>query len=242
MDGRTNVEAAPHVKVRRIGGNIGAEISGVDLRKLSEADFATLQRAWYDHSMILMRGQTLSDDDLLAFSRRFGELDIHPTSRMAGHPEIIEIKKSEGDKRNFGGTWHTDQMFSPSPAMGTMLYAKQVPSAGGDTLYTNQYLAYESLSDGMKRLAETQKFYGMHYRGKTYDTGDFAAHLARAQELAAFGGFAQRRAQARKRGRLRGIGIANGVAIGQIAEPWSGTAAIRAKRGFHPGVPGSGPP
>ena len=56
------------------------------------------------------------------------------------------------DKKNFGGSWHTDQMFSPQPAMGTILYALEVPSAGGDTMFTNQYLAYESLSDGMKAL------------------------------------------------------------------------------------------
>jgi taurine dioxygenase len=64
---------------------------------------------------------------------------------MAEHPEILEIIKTPDDKKNFGGAWHTDQMFSPAPAMGTILYALEVPSAGGDTMFTNQYLAYESL-------------------------------------------------------------------------------------------------
>ena len=73
---------------------------------------------------------------------------------MADFPEILEIIKTPDDKKNFGGSWHTDQMFSPQPAMGTILYALEVPSAGGDTMFTNQYLAYESLSDGMKRLVE----------------------------------------------------------------------------------------
>ena len=68
------------------------------------------------------------------------------------YPEILEIIKTPEDKKNFGGSWHTDQMFSPQPAMGTILYALEVPSAGGDTMFTNQYLAYESLSDGMKAL------------------------------------------------------------------------------------------
>ena len=71
---------------------------------------------------------------------------------MADYPEILEIIKTPDDKKNFGGSWHTDQMFSPAPAMGTILYAQEVPSAGGDTMFTNQYLAYESLSDGMKAL------------------------------------------------------------------------------------------
>jgi taurine dioxygenase len=73
---------------------------------------------------------------------------------MEDHPEILAVIKRPTDKKNFGGSWHTDQMFSPSPAMGTMLYAKEVPSAGGDTMFTNQYLAYEALSDGMKRIAD----------------------------------------------------------------------------------------
>ena len=73
---------------------------------------------------------------------------------MADYPEILEVIKTPEDKKNFGGSWHTDQMFSPQPAMGTILYALEVPSAGGDTMFTNQYLVYESLSDGMKALCE----------------------------------------------------------------------------------------
>lgn len=72
---------------------------------------------------------------------------------MEEFPEILANIKRPTDKKDFGGSWHTDQMFSPTPAMGTMLYAKEVPSAGGDTMFTNQYLAYDSLSDGMKHLA-----------------------------------------------------------------------------------------
>ena len=87
------------------------------------------------------------------FARRWGEIHLHPFMQgMPDYPEILEIIKTPEDKKNFGGSWHTDQMFSPQPAMGTMLYALEVPSAGGDTMFTNQYLAYESLSDGMKAL------------------------------------------------------------------------------------------
>jgi taurine dioxygenase len=71
---------------------------------------------------------------------------------MPDYPEVLELVKKPTDKRNFGGDWHTDQMFAPEPALGTMLWAKQVPKAGGDTMFSNQYLAYESLSDGMKKL------------------------------------------------------------------------------------------
>lgn len=90
---------------------------------------------------------------MLTFARNFGPIHRHPfIAGMPDYPDVLELQKKEGDKRNFGGDWHTDQMFAPKPALGTMLWAKKVPEAGGDTLFTNQYLAYETLSDGMKAL------------------------------------------------------------------------------------------
>jgi len=77
---------------------------------------------------------------------------LNTVEGFLGEIEILEVIKTPEDKKNFGGSWHTDQMFSPAPAMGTILYALEVPSSGGDTMFTNQYLAYESLSDGMKAL------------------------------------------------------------------------------------------
>jgi taurine dioxygenase len=86
---------------------------------------------------------------------------------MPSHPEVLEIVKTPSDKKNFGGSWHSDQMFSPRPAMGTILYAKEVPSAGGDTLFANLYLAYESLSPGMRRMLDGLRAVsvGDHFKG-----------------------------------------------------------------------------
>ena len=115
---------------------------------------AEIRAALLDNLVICIRDQDITPAQQLAFARRWGDIHLHPFMEgMADYPEILAIIKQPTDKKNFGGSWHTDQMFSPSPAMGTMLYAKEVPSAGGDTLFTNQYLAYESLSDGMKALA-----------------------------------------------------------------------------------------
>lgn len=145
-----------HLDVQKFAGAGGAEVRGVDLSQdLSQEVLAEIRAALLDNLVIVFRDQDLTPERQLAFARRWGETHLHPFMQgMPDYPEILAIIKRPTDKKNFGGSWHTDQMFSPSPAMGTMLYAKQVPSAGGDTMFTNQYLAYESLSDGMKALAQ----------------------------------------------------------------------------------------
>ena len=153
MDGTTALSYGT-IHARRIAGALGAEISGIDLSlDLPDRMIEELRAALLDHLVIFFRDQTLTPRQQLAFARRWGEIHLHPFMvGMQDCPEVLEIRKTPADKRNFGGSWHTDQMFSPRPAMGTMLYAKQVPAAGGDTLYSNQYLAYDALSDGMKQM------------------------------------------------------------------------------------------
>lgn len=145
-----------HIEVERIAGSLGAEVQGVDLAQdLPDEVLAEIRQALLDNLVIFFRDQALTPERQLAFARRWGEIHLHPYMQgMEDYPEILEIKKTPADKKNFGGSWHSDQMFTAKPAMGTMLYAKEVPSAGGDTLWTNQYLAYESLSEGMRRMLD----------------------------------------------------------------------------------------
>ncbi|HUN41239.1 MAG TPA: TauD/TfdA family dioxygenase [Acetobacteraceae bacterium] len=142
------------ISVHCFAGALGAEVAGVDLSQpLSDDVLAEIRAALLDNQVIVFRDQTLTPAQQLAFARRWGEIHLHPFMQgMPDYPEILEVIKTPEDKKNFGGSWHTDQMFSPQPAMGTILYALEVPSVGGDTLFTNQYLAYESLSDGMKAM------------------------------------------------------------------------------------------
>jgi len=144
-----------HLTVEKFAGAGGADVTGVDLSQhVPDEVLAEIRAALLDNLVICIRGQDITPAQQLAFARRWGEIHLHPFMQgMPDHPEILAIIKKPADKKNFGGSWHTDQMFAPAPAMGTMLYAKQVPSVGGDTIFTNQYLAYESLSDGMKALA-----------------------------------------------------------------------------------------
>jgi len=143
------------LEIAPIAGALGAEINGVDLSEpLSNAQFDQIHQAFLDHHVIFFRGQDdLSPDAQKTFARRFGTLNTHPyVQGMAGHPELIEIIKEPEDKLNFGGGWHTDMSFEEQPALGSVLYAIEVPRVGGDTLFANQITAYEALSDGMKQM------------------------------------------------------------------------------------------
>ena len=157
MDGSTPVAQGPadyrHITVRRISGSLGAEVDGVNLAALDDAIFAELYDAWLRHHVVVLRDQDMTPEQYIAFAHRFGDIHHHPYMKgMDDYPDILEIVKEPGDAYTFGSTWHTDQMFNPQPAKATMLFAKETPSAGGDTLYANMHDAYDALSDGMKAM------------------------------------------------------------------------------------------
>lgn len=141
------------IEVKPISGALGAEIAGVDLSDdLSNEAFDAVHQAFLDHHVIFFRGQnSLTPEAHKAFGRRFGTLNVHPYVKgMADHPEIMEIIKEPEEKTNFGGGWHTDMSFLEEPALGSILHALEVPPYGGDTLWANQHMAYETLSEGLK--------------------------------------------------------------------------------------------
>ena len=144
------------MEIRRIAGALGAEIHGVDLsRPLSDEVVANVRRAWLEHLVVFFRDQPLSPEAFMAFARRIGKPVEYPFVRgIPGFPEIIEVKKLEHEKVNFGGVWHSDTSYLELPPMASMLLAREVPPHGGDTLFANMYLAFESLSDGMKKMLE----------------------------------------------------------------------------------------
>src|SRR5436305_4469988 len=143
------------MQVKRIAGALGAEVSGVDLRALTEGEVAEIRAAWLQHLVLFFRDQPLSPSDFLAFARRIGRPIEYPFVKgIPGFPEIVEVKKLEHEKVNFGGVWHSDTAYLEIPPMASMLLAREVPPQGGDTLFADMYLAYETLSDGMKRLLD----------------------------------------------------------------------------------------
>src|SRR6266851_4611067 len=144
------------MKIEPIAGALGAEISGVDLRvDLGAATVAAIRRALLDHLVIFFRDQDLTPAQLIAFAGRFGTLSRYPfVAGLADYPEVIEVAKLEHERVNFGGIWHSDTTYLERPPMGTLLLAREVPPAGGDTLFANMYLACETLSDGMRAMLE----------------------------------------------------------------------------------------
>ena len=144
------------IQIHPIAGALGAEISGADLsRALDDAAIATLRRAWLEHLVLFFRDQDLAPAQFLAFARRFGEVIEYPFVRgLDAFPEIIEVLKLPHERVNFGGIWHSDTAYLDVPPMASMLIAREVPPAGGDTLFANMYLAYETLSDGMRRILD----------------------------------------------------------------------------------------
>ncbi|BAT58114.1 alpha-ketoglutarate-dependent taurine dioxygenase [Variibacter gotjawalensis] len=144
------------IDVRPIAGNIGAEIHGIDLSgDVGERDIAAIRKAWLDHCVIFFRNQVLPPAQFLAFAKKFGDVVEYPFIKgIEGFPEIIPVVKLEHEKSNFGGVWHSDTSYLEKPPMATMLIAREVPPFGGDTLFANGYMAYETLSDGMKRLLD----------------------------------------------------------------------------------------
>src|SRR6266481_866341 len=159
---------------------LGAEIGGVDLKNIDASRFAAIKRAWHDHQVILVRGQTLGDQDLIAFSRRFGDLDWAPVQEtgrrfVEGLPEIYIVSNVMVDGEPIGSlgageaVWHTDMSYLDVPPMASMLYALEVPPAGGNTSFCSMYAVYDALPDGLKRRIAKLK---IKHDG-TYNSGGY---------------------------------------------------------------------
>jgi len=143
-------------EVRPLSGSVGAEILGIDLgNEPGHNVIAAIRQTWLEHGVVFFRDQDLPPAKFLAFAKRFGDVIEYPFIKgIEGFPEIIPVVKLEHETKNFGGIWHTDTAYLDKPPMATMLIAREVPPRGGDTLFANTYLAYETLSDGMKRMLE----------------------------------------------------------------------------------------
>src|SRR5579872_252738 len=160
--------------------SFGAQVRDVDLRTLDDQDFSRIYQAWLEHSVLLFRAQNLTDDDLIAFSSRFGGLDLAPIQEsgrrfVEGHPEIYVVSNVMENGVPIGSlgageaTWHTDMSYLVDPPKASMLYALEVPPTGGNTYFSSMYAAYESLPDELKRRIE-----GLQVKhDATYNSGGY---------------------------------------------------------------------
>jgi taurine dioxygenase len=159
---------------------LGVEVPISDLRTITDSGFAAIHRSWLDHLVILVRDQHLTDDDLIAFSRRFGDLDWAPVQEsgrrfVAGHPEIYVVSNVVENGVPIGSlgageaVWHTDMSYLEDPPKASILYALEIPPDGGNTYFCNMYRAYELLPDALKkRIANLE----LKHDG-TYNSGGY---------------------------------------------------------------------
>ena len=143
------------MRILPIAGALGADITGIDLaRPINEESFRAVHDALVRYGVIVIRDQSLTPHQQLAFVERFGPIHFHPhVSGIPDLPQVMEILKTEQDTTNFGAGWHTDQSFLAAPAMATCLYALELPDAGGDTLFACLRNGYRTLSPGLRKLA-----------------------------------------------------------------------------------------
>src|SRR5262249_37834026 len=158
---QTSARGSTPIGVTSTGAALGAEITGVDLNRLDEATFARLLQAWHDHSVLLVRGQQLSDQDLVTFSRRLGDLDWAPIQEngrrfVEGVPEIYIVSNVRVNGEAIGSlgdgeaVWHTDMSYLEVPPKASMLYALEVPASGGNTSFCTMYGVYDALPGRLK--------------------------------------------------------------------------------------------
>lgn len=145
-----------NLKINPVAGALGAEIAGVDLQgDLTAETVAAIRQAWLDHLVIFFRDQPLEPGRFLEVARLFGQPVEYPfVAGMEDFPQIIEVKKLEHERNNFGGIWHSDTVYLDEPPMASLLVARQVPPFGGDTLFANQYMAYDALSERYREILD----------------------------------------------------------------------------------------
>jgi taurine dioxygenase len=148
------VTAGTGIRIRKLTGPVAAEVDGADLNELDDDTFRVIHEALVDHGVVVFHGQDLTPEAHKALGRRFGELHTHPAAPgPEGHPEILLLRNSGKDK-TITEVWHSDVTCERRPPSVSILRAVELPECGGDTMWANQYLAYDRLSDGMKRMLE----------------------------------------------------------------------------------------
>jgi taurine dioxygenase len=145
-----------HIRVTPLATHVGAEISGIDLATPPGSPaLAEIRQALGEYGVVFFRDQQLSPEQHIVFAQCFGEIDVNRFfAAVPGYPMIAEVRKEPEQQRNIGNGWHTDHSYDEAPALGSMLYAREVPKTGGDTLFASMYAAYDALSEGLKSTLE----------------------------------------------------------------------------------------
>ena len=166
------------MNVQRLGGSCGAVVRGLDVtRPQSADDIEAILQLLDEHLVVAFADQAMNLDRLEAFTDELGGRDITPyIAAVDGRPHVIRVIKEPSDELNFANAWHTDLSYLPAPPAYTVLHAHDVPAAGGDTMWANQYLAYDTLPDSVKEQIADRR--ATHSAGMAYGTGGYLEAVA----------------------------------------------------------------
>jgi taurine dioxygenase len=203
------------IAIRPLTSGVGAEIHNVDLSRLDEAGTEIIRRTLFERGVVFFRDQHLTPEQQIAAAERFGPININRFFKhVDGYPMIAEVRKEPEQRTNIGGGWHTDHSYDVMPALGSMLYAREVPQSGGDTMFASMYAAYDALSEGLKHTLE----------------GLRALHSSRH----VFGAHNRRPKDSDLRGRIGNSDLATQDAVHPVVirHPGSGRQALYVNPGF----------
>ena len=143
------------MRVDLLSGACGAEITGIDLRDTSDGNIKIIKGLLFEHKVIFFRNQDITHQEQIDLSKCFGPIEIHPYVKgIEDHPEILRIIKEPQEQNNWGEGWHSDVSFYPEPTMATILKSIEIPPVGGDTMFANTELAYDTLDKNLKKQIE----------------------------------------------------------------------------------------
>ena len=169
---------------------VGAEITGIDIKSLTQGEFDAIHEAFADHGVIFFRDQETTEKDHVAFAERFGQININRFfAAHPDYPQIAMVAKEPDQTDNIGGGWHTDHSYDFEPALGSVLVARELPKTGGDTMFASMYKAYETLPDDLKEKVEglSAVHSGKHIFGESadsyYNTSDAGSHEEGTQRI-----------------------------------------------------------
>ena len=162
------------IEVTPLSPALGAEIGRVDIASgIDDRQFAELRQAFADYGVVFLRDQDITPDQQIAFAERWGRININRFFKpVDSHPQIAEVRKEPDQKANIGSSWHTDHSYDQVPAMGSILYAREVPAVGGDTLFASMYAAYDALSDGLRQMLSRMR--ALHSSRHAFGEGAYA--------------------------------------------------------------------
>ena len=146
------------MEINLISGALGAEVKGIDLKDSTQKNWNKINQLMLEHKVLFFREQKISSQEQIDLAKKFGPLERHAYVKgLPEHPEIIRIKKGANEKHQWGETWHTDVSYNPKPTKVIILRSRKIPPVGGDTMFSNMELAYETLDENMKERLEGKK-------------------------------------------------------------------------------------